>query len=137
MNVDIKAARKNENELRLWQTVRQQTQFLDEANILIAKDSTHVKSSWNPTVLVYPIVCIIFIFIQFFIMRFDTLHKTIRFDVPVLLFQANPENDFKSIPEGLWWAIVTMTTVGYGDMVPKTYVGECCPLVSEWSTHYY
>ncbi|XP_025837064.1 potassium voltage-gated channel protein Shaw-like [Agrilus planipennis] len=37
--------------------------------------------------------------------------------------QDNPNNSFKSIPEGLWWAIVTMTTVGYGDMAPKTYAG--------------
>ena len=35
-----------------------------------------------------------------------------------------PENGFTSIPVSIYWAIVTLTTVGYGDIVPKTVPGQ-------------
>jgi len=34
------------------------------------------------------------------------------------------ENGFTSIPRSIYWAIVTVTTVGYGDIAPQTIVGQ-------------
>ncbi|KAF1030498.1 MAG: Cyclic nucleotide-gated potassium channel [Pseudomonas sp.] len=35
-----------------------------------------------------------------------------------------PEHGFTSIPKGIYWAIVTLTTVGFGDIVPQTPLGQ-------------
>jgi voltage-gated potassium channel len=41
-----------------------------------------------------------------------------------LLERSTQPDVFGSIPAALWWAIVTMTTTGYGDVVPQTVLGK-------------
>ena len=43
-------------------------------------------------------------------------------------FSAQPEV-FSSIPEAMWWGIVTIATIGYGDMVPVTPMGKALGFV--------
>jgi voltage-gated potassium channel len=39
------------------------------------------------------------------------------------------ENGFTSIPRGVYWAVVTLTTVGYGDIAPQTPIGQALATV--------
>ena len=42
----------------------------------------------------------------------------------VLVESSHPETQFQTVGQGVYWAIVTMTTVGYGDIVPQTVLGQ-------------
>ncbi len=63
-----------------------------------------------------------------------SLRKVIVFLIAVLtlvtIFGAfiylveDPQHGFTSIPKSIYWAIVTLTTVGYGDISPQTILGQ-------------
>ncbi len=40
-----------------------------------------------------------------------------------------PEHGFSDIPTGIYWAVVTLTTVGYGDLAPATGLGRVLSVV--------
>ncbi|HKJ40579.1 MAG TPA: ion transporter [Sunxiuqinia sp.] len=59
----------------------------------------------------------IFVFL-FFIVNMVIIVGTLMYLIE------GPEHGFKSIPASIYWAIVTMTTVGYGDISPQTPLGQ-------------
>jgi voltage-gated potassium channel len=59
----------------------------------------------------------IFVFLSF-VLALTTIFGSIMFVVE------GPENGFTSIPKSVYWAIVTITTVGYGDVAPQTAIGQ-------------
>ena len=59
----------------------------------------------------------IFVFV-FFIIIISVLLGTIMYLIE------GPEHGFNSIPHSVYWTIVTLTTVGYGDISPETGFGQ-------------
>lgn len=88
--------------LRIFRIMRL-TRFLGESNILF---HSLKASSYKITVFL------------FFVVMFTIISGTIMYVVE------GAESGFDSIPQGIYWAVVTLTTVGYGDISPVTGLGK-------------
>jgi hypothetical protein len=56
----------------------------------------------------------------FFLATISVLFASLLYSVE----KGNTDSQIPNIPEGMWWAIATITTVGYGDVVPVTRLGK-------------
>jgi voltage-gated potassium channel len=88
--------------LRLFR-IMHMARYVGEANVLLDV----MKASWRKTlVFVYAVLTLVALF------------------GTVMHFVEGSQGGFTSIPESMYWAIVTMTTVGYGDIIPVTPLGK-------------
>lgn len=79
------------------------TQYVGEANVL---GQTFWEQRYKITVFLFTVLTVVAI-------------------VGSLMYLIEgPEAGFTSIPRGVYWAIVTLTTVGYGDIAPTTSLGQ-------------
>ena len=79
--------------------------FINEGYLLLQS----IRMSMNK-------ICVYFLFVLSLVTVIGTLMYMVECDAP--------GSNFKDIPNSIYWAIVTLTTVGYGDITPVTGVGK-------------
>jgi len=100
--------------LRIFRVLRM-ARWLEESRLLISA----LRGAWRK----------IFVFLL-------TILTLITIFAALLYVIEGPEHGFTSIPLAMYWAIVTLTTVGYGDLVPQTGLGKAiaaCAMIAGYA----
>lgn len=78
--------------------------FLEEGNLILRSLHNSMRK-----------ILVFFLFVIVLVVALGSL---------MFAIEGGEGTDFENIPQGIYWAIVTITTVGYGDIVPHTAMGQ-------------
>ncbi|MBN3317166.1 KCNV2 protein, partial [Atractosteus spatula] len=112
-----------QNDLQAMQRVSKVSKVLKVIRLMrifrilkLARHSTGLRAFGFTIRQCYQQVCCLFLFIGMGIFSFSALMHSVEHDVP--------GTPFSSIPDAWWWAAVSISTVGYGDTVPESFLGR-------------